>query len=244
MSGTVWSKFFWSDWDNDPKLKLCSFAAQGLWMRFLCIAAQHDPIGYVSTTGDPLSVTDLARLTGASETEVETLVAELERNGVFSRDRRGRIYSRRMVADAKASAEARKNGKLGGNPNLGKGEGNRPGVNPPHKARLKPQKPSASTKVEPKGSNLSGAEASASPRGGRAEHRAECPADLREAVVAKLGEDYAKSYLDRARWQDLPVRALVCRLGLTAKQLQRDCRRELAAAGVVVLTEEQARAAA
>ena len=46
------------------------------------------------------------------------LLAELELNGVFSRDRRGRIYSRRMVRDAKRSEEGRKHGRLGGNPSL------------------------------------------------------------------------------------------------------------------------------
>lgn len=148
MSGTVWTKFYWSDWESDPALRLCSFAAQGLWMRMLCIAASHDPIGYVCVAGRPLGVTDLARLTGASETEVGVLVAELEQNGVCSRDRQARIYSRRMVRDAKASAIAKKNGKLGGNPSLSKGRGNPNRDNPPHKPRLKTQEPYASSKVE------------------------------------------------------------------------------------------------
>jgi hypothetical protein len=39
MSGTRWSKFYWSDWDGDMRLRLCSLAAQGLWMQMLCIAA-------------------------------------------------------------------------------------------------------------------------------------------------------------------------------------------------------------
>jgi hypothetical protein len=111
----------------------------------LCIAAAHDPIGYVAVAGKGLDETSLARLTGCLESEVTSLVGELERNGVFSRDRHGRIYSRRMIADAKKAAIARKNGKNGGNPTLSgkrtisasdKGE---------VKAGVKPQEPSANS---------------------------------------------------------------------------------------------------
>jgi hypothetical protein len=111
MSGIIWSKFFWSDWENDPALRLCSFAAQGLWMRMLCIAARHDPIGYVAVAGQPLELPGLIRLTGGTESELATLLGELDRNGVFSRDGKGRIYSRRMIRDAKKAATARRNGR-------------------------------------------------------------------------------------------------------------------------------------
>lgn len=108
MSDMPWSKFFWSDWESDQGLRLCSLAAQGLWMRMLCVCARHDPKGYLSINGNPLKVDAIARLAGVAETEAETLVAELELNGVFSRNRSGCIYSRRMVRDAisdKARAE-------------------------------------------------------------------------------------------------------------------------------------------
>lgn len=118
MSGTVWTKFFWADWQSDPALRLCSYAARGLWMDMLCIAAAHDPIGYVAVAGRGLSETDIARMTGGSESEVHALLGDLERNGVFSRDRKGTIYSRRMIADARKAAISRKNGKNGGNPKL------------------------------------------------------------------------------------------------------------------------------
>lgn len=141
MSGTIWSKFYWSDWDTDPAVRLCSMAAQGLWMRMLCIAAAHDPIGYVAVAGKGLDETSLARLTGCLESEAASLLGELDRNGVFSRDRQGRIYSRRMIKDAKKSAIARKNGKNGGNPTLSNHDeissSDKGGV----KAPLKPHKP-------------------------------------------------------------------------------------------------------
>lgn len=144
MSGTIWTKFYWSDWETDPALRLCSFEAQGLWMRMLCIAAAHDPIGYVAVAGRALDETALARLTGCQESEAKALVGELERNGVFSRDRQGRIYSRRMVTDARKAAIAKKNGKKGGNPSLSNDWGN----SASDKGGDKPHKPSANSPKE------------------------------------------------------------------------------------------------
>lgn len=141
MSGVIWSKFFWSDWQSEPALRLCSYAARGLWMDMLCIAAAHDPIGYVAVAGRGLDETSIARMTGGTESEVASLLGELDRNGVFSRDRQGRIYSRRMVSDARKAATARKNGKLGGNPTLGNHEGKSGWDNPPVNGGVKPHKP-------------------------------------------------------------------------------------------------------
>jgi hypothetical protein len=108
-----WSKFFWSDWEADQGLRLCSLSAQGLWMRMLCVCARHDPKGYLAINGHPLTVDAIARLAGVAETEVGSLLAELERNGVFSRNRSGCIYSRRMLRDEKRSQEGRKHKKRG-----------------------------------------------------------------------------------------------------------------------------------
>jgi len=143
VSGNPWGKFFWQDWESDPALKLCSLAAQGLWMRMLCIAATHDPIGYVAVAGIGLDETGLARLTGAPESEVRSLLGELHRAGVFSRDAKQRIYSRRMIRDARKAAQARKNGKKGGNPSLSKQTGNSGSDNLKVKGGDKPHKPEA-----------------------------------------------------------------------------------------------------
>ncbi len=109
-----WSKFYWSDWENDPALRVCSLAAQGLWMRLLCIAARSTPTGFIVVAGRPCSSTDLSLLTGVAEREVERLLDELSQNGVFSRDVKGRIFCRRMVRDTHLRARLRKNGAKGG----------------------------------------------------------------------------------------------------------------------------------
>ena len=92
-------------------------------------------------------------MTGATEAEVSGLLAELERNGVFSRDRRGRIHSRRMVRDAKRSKEGRKHGRLGGNPSLRGRKGDPATLNPRDNPPVNPggstQKPETRDLHEP-----------------------------------------------------------------------------------------------
>lgn len=126
---------------SDAGLRRSSLAARGLWIDMLCIAAQADPIGYLTTKKVPLAVKDIARLAGESEPVTQTLLDELERNGVFSRDRNGTIFSRRMVRDEKKSKTAAKNGKLGGNPTLGKTKTIPSQDNPQDKADDKPHIP-------------------------------------------------------------------------------------------------------
>lgn len=108
MSGTKASTFFWSDWRSDPNLRLCSYCARGLWMEMLCIMAEHE--GYLRVAGRNLEPAELAKMTGGSSDEVERLTIELERNGVFSRNRARTIFCRRMIKAEKN----RRNGKLGG----------------------------------------------------------------------------------------------------------------------------------
>ena len=120
MAGTVSGRWFWPDWLSDPELRACSFAARGLWMDMLCIAAQAKPVGHLMIADRAMTTTDIQRVVGGETSEIEILLAELERNRVFSRTRKGVIYSRRIVRDAKKAKTSRENGKKGGNPSLGK----------------------------------------------------------------------------------------------------------------------------
>jgi hypothetical protein len=45
MTAEPWSKWFWTDYEADPGLRLSSLAAQGLWMRMLCLMAKATPKG-------------------------------------------------------------------------------------------------------------------------------------------------------------------------------------------------------
>lgn len=213
-----WGKFFWADWLGEPKLKMCSLAAQGLWMRMLCIAAEATPVGYVVVEGQALGPTELAAECGKSLREVTAALAELQRWGVFSTDRRGRMYSRRMIDDVKKARIARENGKNGGNPSLGKGKGNSSAVNPPHK----PQKPEArvrtrNTPQTPQGASVEFQEWSG-------------PPEVRSIVRHHLGKP-ADAYLTQyCTWREIPDRALVVSKSVIHGKLKA-CEAELRSAG-------------
>lgn len=67
------------------------------------------------------------------------------------------------------------------------------------------------------------------------------PAEIREAVVAAKGEEFARSYLDPCTWQDVPMRALIPRTVHGSRALERELRGVLAVYDVTVLpTAERA----
>lgn len=111
MSRLRWGKFYWSDWEGDTALALCSHAAQGLWMRLLCIAAQGTPYGHVTVGGKPPSdgqIKILIRQPNIRLRDLRRLIDELERNGVARRTEAGVIYSLRMVRDFARAEHASK----------------------------------------------------------------------------------------------------------------------------------------
>jgi hypothetical protein len=128
MSGTISARFYFPDWLSDAGVRASSLAARGLWMDLLCIAAANKSKdhGFVIIGGRIPTVSGIARIVGSLELEVGPLLEELERNGVFSRDRRGAIYCRRMVRAEKN----RGNGRLGGNPDFGSKPNQRTGLVP------------------------------------------------------------------------------------------------------------------
>jgi hypothetical protein len=136
-----WMKFYTSDWRSDPRLKMCSPGARGMWIEMICLMHEATPYGHLLIHGQPPNEAQLASLTGIPSAELHDLVAELERFGVFSRTKEGVIYSRKLVRMASEAAKARKNGKRGGNPSLRKHDEKTGSLNPPDKDGDKPQKP-------------------------------------------------------------------------------------------------------
>lgn len=108
-----WSKFFWSDYEADEGLRVCSLAAQGLWMRMLCLMARATPKGELRIAGEPCSVRDLAKLVSESDETVDALLGELRRRGVFSTTRAGVIFSRRIRNDTIISRKRAESGAKG-----------------------------------------------------------------------------------------------------------------------------------
>lgn len=109
-----WFKFYPGDWRSDQSLRLCTAAARGLWIEMLCVMHTAKPYGHLIVNGHPLTDTQLASLSGLPLDQVTALVAELENAGVFSRNTKGVIYSRRMTRDASKAAKCSVAGKRGG----------------------------------------------------------------------------------------------------------------------------------
>lgn len=125
-----WLKFYPCDWRGDPRLRMCSFAARGLWIDLMSYMHEGQPYGHLTIDGIAPDISGIAALTGRPEAETKKALAELEVRKVFSRTPEGTIYSRRMVRDAEKAARDKANGSAGGNPALN------PGVNPPNKAHI------------------------------------------------------------------------------------------------------------
>lgn len=124
MSKIRISQFYWSDYMADPSLFVCTMAAQGFWMRCLCLMACSERPGFLLLNGRKPTFAQLAKLAGASEADVEDWCAELEANGVPSmtdgRDQAGAgvWFNRRLVRDIAKYEAAVEHGKRGGNPAL------------------------------------------------------------------------------------------------------------------------------
>lgn len=157
-----WMKFYPADWRADPRLRMCSLAARGLWIDLMSYMHEGRPYGYLTIDSVVPDVTNIAALVARPVSEVRKALIELEAKQVFSRAENGAIYSRRMVRDkAKAEADAA-NGKGGGNPNLRPevNGGVNGGVNPPDKAQIL----EARNQKERTEANASGADAPPDPR--------------------------------------------------------------------------------
>lgn len=110
----AWGKFSWADWETDDELALCSMAAQGFWLRLLCIASKNK--GFVLVNGVPPTFGILGKRIGVSAADAKKWFDELKANGVLkvvsTGKLKGAIVSQRMVRAHKNS----ENGKLGGSP--------------------------------------------------------------------------------------------------------------------------------
>lgn len=112
-------QFYPGDWQRDLALRSCSLAARGLWFEMMCLMHDGQPYGHLKVGSRPLDdPSTLAALVGTPEELVASLLRELEAAKVFSRTRKGVVFSRRMVRDEAIRTKRATAGKLGGNPNL------------------------------------------------------------------------------------------------------------------------------
>ena len=94
---TLW---FWDDWFSSFDVRACSLAARGLWMDMLGIMARAEIMGTLTINGKQVNNTILAGIVGKAEAEIESPLAELEENRVFSHLPDGTIICRRMFNES------------------------------------------------------------------------------------------------------------------------------------------------
>jgi hypothetical protein len=117
-----WLKFYPQDWRGDPKLRMCSIGARGLWAEMICLMHEADPYGHLLINAVPVTNRQLASLAGIPQADCMKFMLELESSGVYSRAGDNTIYSRRMVRDAEKSLQ----GKNDAEKRWGNGEGDVP----------------------------------------------------------------------------------------------------------------------
>lgn len=147
-------QFYPGDWLNDAALRMVSVAARGLWIEMICLMHQGSDYGYLKVNHKVILPANLARMSGATLSDAEGWLRELEDAGVFSRDEDGCIYSKRMIRDEQVRSARAAGGKLGGNPNLKpRGKDNLPPNLAPTPSS---SSSSSSSKSKPKPSSSSG----------------------------------------------------------------------------------------
>ena len=132
-------KFHPADRRSDPALRPCSLAARGSWIECVAIMHRARPCGHLLIDGRPVTDTPLAVSVGAPPERIPALVRDPSSAGVFSRTRKGVIYSRRMTRDEKKARISRKNAQKGFDARFCKQKRNPPWDNPPLKPPLKPK---------------------------------------------------------------------------------------------------------
>jgi len=111
-------QFYPSDWLRDTALRTCSIGARGLWIDMICFMHEGNPYGTLKVGNKVILPPNLGVMVGATLSEVEGRLDELESAHVFDRAEDGSIMSRRMIRDENLRNIRAEGGKKGGNPAL------------------------------------------------------------------------------------------------------------------------------
>jgi hypothetical protein len=103
--------FYTADFERD--VQILSLASQGLWIRMMCWMSDNEMHrGFLELpNGTPMLSGDIAAKVGRPNTSVQRCLDEMERLGIFSKDERGCVYSRRMARDTHISSVRREAAK-------------------------------------------------------------------------------------------------------------------------------------
>jgi hypothetical protein len=107
--------FYPGDWFKALDVQLLPRDIRMTWFEMLLRMWESKRRGYLSINGEPPSMEELAQLLGfGSDVKLcEKHIEFLEKKEIFSRNKDGIIFNRRMVRDAKVSQKRSKAGKKG-----------------------------------------------------------------------------------------------------------------------------------
>jgi hypothetical protein len=111
-------QFYPGDWRKDENLSRCSLPAKGALIEILCLAFQCEKKGKLMTDGKPWSMDDICMAIGGDFSVTRAAVEELLTKNVLKKDKKGCIFSSRMVKDEQLRKVRRDAGLKGGNPRL------------------------------------------------------------------------------------------------------------------------------
>lgn len=106
------------DWNENVKLKMCSYAAQGLWIRLVNVSFDMPAKGVFMLAKHPLNEQDVLDLLPGKMRAKRAAFRELVQWNVIKQMDDKTFYCRRLRDDMKLRAMRQEVGKLGGNPNL------------------------------------------------------------------------------------------------------------------------------
>lgn len=93
MSAQPWMKFYPSDWRSDPRLRMCSLGARGLWMEMLMLMHESVPYGHLIAGKHSPTDLQLSRLASVPESDIRPLISELIGAGALQQNADGILFS-------------------------------------------------------------------------------------------------------------------------------------------------------
>lgn len=111
-------QFYPGDWRKDPNLSRATLAAKGALIEILCLAFESEKRGVLVTGKTPWTKEEIAYAIGGDLKENLQAIEELLNKKILKIDKKGAIYSARMVRDEELSKVRRSAGFKGGNPIL------------------------------------------------------------------------------------------------------------------------------
>lgn len=111
-------QFYPGDWRKDQNLSRASLQAKGAMIEIMCLAFECDKRGVLATDGRPWSIDEIAFAIGGDKEQNVIAIEELLEKKILKKNKKGAIFSKRMVKDEELSKVRRRAGLNGGNPVL------------------------------------------------------------------------------------------------------------------------------